>query len=77
MKPRRWWLLITVLASISLLPLVVGCGGLSRNTGENLEQVEPDYVDPAWYEAYKNDRRAAYDQFDDTVLQIGVRVTTI
>jgi len=77
MKPRSWWSWITILATVSLLLIVIGCGGSSSDSVKNMELMEPDYVDPAWYEAYKNDRRAAYDQFDDTILQIGVRVTTI
>ena len=76
MKPRTWLILIIGLAAVSLLLVVIGCGGASLNTGKNrnLEQVEPDFVDPTWYDDYLNDHHAAYDRYDGKVLQIGVRV---
>ena len=76
MKPRIWLILVIGLAAVSLSLVVMGCGGASLNTGKNrnLEQVEPDFVEPVWYEDYQNDKRAAYERYDGKVLQIGVRV---
>ena len=64
------------IAAIVLCLGAVGCGGASLNTGgnRNLEQVDPDYVEPAWYEDYENDRKAAYSRYEGKVLQIRMQV---
>jgi hypothetical protein len=70
-------LLLTGLAAVTLFLVLIGCKGgfLSIGKKQNLEQVAPDFVDPPWYDDYQRDRHAAYERYDGTVLQLGVRVT--
>ena len=58
-----------VIAVTTWLIAIVGCG-----KKESLDLVDPDYDDPAWYDDYKNDKRNAYDKYDDTIVQIRVLV---
>jgi hypothetical protein len=59
------------LATVLMLLVLTGCGG------RDLTQVPPDFTDPAWYDDFRFDRRAAYDRFDDKVIQLDIRITNI
>jgi len=58
---------------MALLPyLLSGCGGASLDYGQqrNLESVEPNFADPAWFDAYEQDPSAAANKYKNKVLQV-------
>jgi hypothetical protein len=72
MRYRNHRLLTTALAALSLCLVMLGCG-----KSRDLSMLEPDYVDPPWYDDYKADRRIAYDRYDDKVIQLEMQVTDL
>ncbi len=67
-----------VFAAVCLMALstylLSGCGGASLDYGQqrNLESVEPNFADPAWYDAYEQDPAAAATKYKDKVFQVNV-----
>lgn len=75
----RHGLMLILAASLLMLPILSGCGGASLDSGKNrnLEQVEPDFTNPIWYQDFEQDRAAAYKRFKGKVIEIDVMVVEV
>ncbi len=71
---RLLWLAGAMICLIGAL--YIGCGGASLDYGQarNLEAVEPNFVNPEWYDAYANDPETAAKKYKDKVFQVDVRI---
>ena len=76
MKFSTCFALVTGLTAIPLLVLITGCGGAALDYGQtrNLESVEPNFVNPPWYDLYAEDPEAPAKKYKEKVLQLDLKI---
>ena len=77
MNLGKCFMLLSGIAVLSLIVLMIGCGGASLDTGKNrnLEEVKPDFVNPPWYDDYTNDPSAAARKYQNRVLRVNLTIS--